>query len=147
MTVLSRLNGWQRLWLLVSVIYFLLVVSLTALLLPKKSDYLRTRVYDTINLIIKNIPELRGSYAYQIRDAYPELSDDDVVKRIHSKFKGQVDFSSIEDEYNARLAKLPSAQAEAFGIGFLFWIVPVALTYLLGWAIGWVIKGFRRNKT
>jgi len=147
MSVLSRLNGWQRLWVLVSVIYFLFAVSFIVLFLPKKSDYLSTRVHETIDLTIKNVPELRSSYVYQVRDAYGDLSDDEVVKRIHSKFKGQIDYSKIEEEYATRLAKLSSEQIKAVGTGFLLWLVPVVFIYLLGWAIGWVIKGFKRVET
>ena len=147
MNVLSRLNGWQRLWVLVCVTYFLAVASFSVLLLPKKSDYLSTRVHDTIDLTIKNVPELQGSYVYQIRDAYGDLPDDEVVKRIHNKFKGKIDYSDIEEKYKARLSKLSLEQAKAVGIGFLLWLVPVVFVYVFGWAIGWVIKGFKRIET
>ena len=64
MSKISRLNGWQRLWILSSKIYLIGVVSIAVLFFPKKADYLSTRVSDTINLTIKHVPELQGSYAY-----------------------------------------------------------------------------------
>jgi hypothetical protein len=146
MSKISRLNGWQRLWILLSTTYLIGVVSIAVLLFPKKADYLSTRVYDTINLTIKHVPELQGSYAYQIRDDYKDLSDQEVIKRIHAKFKDKIDYSEIERDYGTKLERLPSEKAKAVGIWFLVWLIPSLATYVLGWSVAWVIRGFKKQK-
>jgi hypothetical protein len=143
MSKISRLNGWQRLWILLSTIYFIGVVSIAVLLFPKKADYLSTRVYDTINLTIKHVPDLQGSYAYQVRDAYKDLSDEEVINKIHAKFKDKVDYSEIESDYGRKIEGLSSEKAKAAGIWFLVWLIPSLATYALGRSVGWVISGFK----
>jgi hypothetical protein len=143
MSKISRLNGWQRLWILLSTIYFIGVVSIAVLLFPKKADYLSTRVYDTINLTIKHVPDLQGSYAYQVRDAYKDLSDEEVINKIHAKFKDKVDYSEIESDYGRKIEGLSSEKAKALGIWFLVWLIPSLATYALGRSVGWVISGFK----
>ena len=32
---------------------------------------------------------------------------------------------------------------EHFRLAFLWWIIPVIGIYVLGWAVGWVYRGFR----
>jgi hypothetical protein len=44
---------------------------------------------------------------------------------------------------------LPDARTErarAAGIAFLFWSLPAAALYGLGWAVGWIVRGFRHAK-
>ncbi len=118
---------------------------MTVVLFPKKSDYLSTRVYDTINLAIEHVPELKGAYAYKIREAYKDLSDEEVIEKIHAKFKDKVDYSKIEKEYNRRLEGLSLEQPKAIGIGFVMWLIPTLVVYLLGWGVGWVIRGFTQR--
>jgi hypothetical protein len=42
--------------------------------------------------------------------------------------------------------KLRSQQAKFIFIGFLVWTIPLALVYLMGVLIWWIIVGFRSNK-
>ena len=71
---MSKLNGWQRLWVLVSGLWLILIVT----------------------FIFFNPP-------------------------------------------------LPGERVEATKDGFLVWAIPCAVLYVLGWAVGWVKRGFKGN--
>jgi hypothetical protein len=145
MSVLSRLSGWQRLWLVLSVIYLIAVAAFTVILMPKASQYLSSRVYDTVRTIKDNVPELSGMYVYQIREAYSDFSDEEIIQKIHEKYKDEVDFDAIEKKYRNKMSRLPSMRAKFIGLGLLFWVAPIVLVYILGISVGWIVKGFKKE--
>jgi hypothetical protein len=42
-----------------------------------------------------------------------------------------------------KLAK--KQQAKYIGLAFAWWIIPVSVIYALGWSVGWVCRGFRKQ--
>ena len=84
--------------------------------------------------------------ATQIRDDYKDLSDEEVIKKIHAKFKDKIDYSEIEGDYGRKLERFSSEKAKAVGIWLLVWLIPTLATYALGWSVGWVIRGFKPRK-
>ena len=145
MSILSRLSGWQRLWLILSVIYLIVVAAFTVISMPKASQYSSSRVHDTIRTIIDNVPKLSGMYVYQIREVYSDFSDEELIQKIHEKYKDKVDFDATEKKYRNKMSRLPSVRAKFIGLGLLFWIVPVVLVYILGISGGWIVKGFKKE--
>jgi ABC-type glycerol-3-phosphate transport system permease component len=131
-----RLSGWQRLWIVFAVLYLLPVVGFTAMVFPKQSDIARTRLYDTI----RAVREYR-----EANEPDSNLSDEEVIKRLHDKWGRKVDFSQIEAEYKQKVEALPMERAKAVGIAFLVWFIPVLLIYAIGMTVAWVIRGFRRE--
>lgn len=45
------MSGWQRLWIVLAVLYLLLVIGVTAGVFPKQGDTVETRVYDSIRAV------------------------------------------------------------------------------------------------
>lgn len=148
MSILSRLNGWQRLWLVLSVIYLIVVIGFTFTLMPKASQYLSSRVYDTVRTIKDNVAELSLNTSlstFEIREAYSDLSDEEFIQIIHKNYKDKVDFDAIEKKYRNKMSRLPSVRAKFIGLGLLFWIGPIILIYILGISVGWIVKGFKKE--
>ncbi|MBN1842949.1 MAG: hypothetical protein JW883_11795 [Deltaproteobacteria bacterium] len=140
------MSVWTKLWILVSAICLLVVGSVTYVQIPKKSDYEKTRVRDTLNVLIQNIPELRDYTWIQLRDRYRDISDEELLSKIHeTKRRDKLDFRGVEDAYRRKLDNHRNAVLKSLGIGFLFWIIPALWLYVLGRAIGWVTKGFGRK--
>ena len=52
---------------------------------------------------------------------------------------------NINKKYEDRLANLGKEKIKVVSIGFLFWLVPVILVYVLGLAAGWIYRGFRQT--
>lgn len=145
-----RLNGWQRLWVVLAVIYLLPVVGFTIALFPKQRDLVSSRVYDSIRAVgeyrEKNDSGFRFEGAFSFRAKYySDISDDEIIKGLHEKWGSKVDFSKIEVEYKQKLDALPAERAKAVGIALLAWLVPVLAVYVLGLAVTWIIRGFRRE--
>ena len=145
-----RLNGWQRLWVVLSALYLVPVVGITVTMFPKQESLDDSRVYDSISAVVSYVEKTEKARmsegAYTIRSKhYGDLSNDQVIQRLHQKWDGKVDFTTIENEYKQKLEALPAERAKTAGIAFLAWLVPVIAVYMLGLAIGWVIRGFRRE--
>jgi len=89
----------------------------------------------------------------QIRAGYENLSDAEVVERVHLRFPeadfGAVDLlhkvglSAIKSEHQKKVDGLVLAQAKGVGALLLMWLVPSFGLYLLGWAMAWVWRGFK----
>jgi len=107
---MKRLNGWQRLWVVLSIIYLLVVVGSTFALFPKASEVSNARVYDSINAVGRFREANEGSRfqgAYTVRaDDYFDLSDEQIIKRLHEKWGDKVDFTKIELEYKQKMQNL-----------------------------------------
>jgi len=166
---LKNLNGWQRLWVVLSAAWFVVVVVLaiansfiptTSQLWAQLQDdtelIQRDRVNATINAL-RNLRDMRNKTDTQIRLEYRDLSDTEFVAWVHSEYPN-ADLSAIESNYQRRLeaantkhreqlaAKLP-AQIEGIGFLLLLWLVPSVGVYLLAWGgwrvVLWVWRGFK----
>jgi hypothetical protein len=80
-----------------------------------------------------------------MRTKYADLSDDELLARVHEKFKGKVDFEAIEAKHRREINRLPARQAEAIGVGLLAWAASSATVYALGLTLAWIIRGFRQS--
>lgn len=149
--MIKYFNGWQRLWLVVVAMYLVPVVFLTIDALPTASAYSTTRVLDTIEFAGRQMESSKPGYTFEgshaVREKYySDLTDEQIIERVHAKFKDRIDFSKIESEYKRRLDNLYAEQIKVVGSSLLWWIIPSALLYLFGVAVAWVIRGFRRDR-
>lgn len=144
-----RLNGWQRLWVALSVVWLLTVAAFTVALMPKASDYASRRLYDSIDAVGRHLERDNPSYRYEgaraTRTKYTDLSDDEVLAKLHERYKGKVDFQTIEMEYRRKIDRLPTERAKMVGTAFLVWLIPAATVYGLGLTVAWIIRGFRQT--
>lgn len=106
-----------------------------------------SRVYDTIRTIKNNVPKLSGMDVYQIREAYSDFSDEELIQIIHKNYKDKVDFDAIEKKYRNKMSRLPFVRAKFIGLGLLFWVAPIVLVYILGISVGWIVKGFKKKSS
>ena len=118
-------------------------------MIPKASDYAATRLYRTMDAVGKYLekenPAARYEGAWIARTKYyADLKDDEILDKLHSKYKDRIDFSPIEREYRHKMDGLRTGQFKTVGISFLVWVIPSLLVYILGYAIRWVSRGFRQ---
>jgi len=141
---LLKLNGWQRLWVVVSLLYLIAVVIFTIALMPKRSDRQQVWVSQTINAV--RVVDKSVDYPYEVRNAFKDLSDDELVRRLQAKYSKapyNLEFRSIDERHEKSLQDLSKDQAKSMGLGLLAWIVPSVVLYMLGWSIGWIYRGFQ----
>lgn len=140
----TKLNGWQRLWIIVSVIYLLLVVLFTWISWPTAKEIESSWLYSLIEAT-----KDPGDYSYQIREAYQDVPDRELIRRINEKYAEQKDYKEelqkINQRYQKQLASLGRNRLTSLGIAFMAWIIPIGMVYLLGLAVGWIHKGFQNK--
>lgn len=146
----NQLNGWQRLWIVLILLYLVIVILFTTDNFPRAIEYETSRLYDSMEAVghhlETNTPGYTFEGAYTARQKYyGKLSDEDVITRLHTKFKDKVNFTKIESEYKAKISDLTIEQSKTIGVAFLIWLIPSIALYLLGLAVAWVIGGFRRE--
>jgi len=164
---LKNLNGWQRLWVVASLLWLLFVVGVSIVgdVIPT-ADGLEARLgRNTRNLqrqwALATIEATRPASGIseqtttaQIRSAYEDLSDTEIVEKVHSSFPS-VNYERVDSDHREkldgaqtrhqeRLDALRVEQAKNIGLISLGWFAaPSVGVYLLGWAMAWVWRGFK----
>ncbi|MBI4525447.1 MAG: hypothetical protein HY695_16725 [Deltaproteobacteria bacterium] len=117
-----KLSGWQRLWVLVSVLWFVVVAFSTYHLLPNSAPP-DPALEELLKKHVSKLTERLGHPP----SALDLLTDDSPEARA----------------YDERLERdLREARLKGVTNAFLIWAVPCAVLYALGCAIGWVRRGF-----
>jgi hypothetical protein len=125
MTALSEridaLNGWQRLWIVYSLLAAICVVSIAWTMWPAQVEEVS---WDDLP------PDMQSYFGDpSIEAARP--SAEEVIE-----FRARLDLETAQR--SARRRDLVRA-------AFVWWLGIVVSTYALGWSIGWIRNGFRRK--
>lgn len=138
----NKLNGWQRLWVVLSAIYLAIVIVFTWSSWPTKRQIENSWVYSLITAT--KDPK---DYAYEIREAYKDIPDGELIKRINAKYSEKPEYKEILNttnlKYQMEIQSLGKNRFKTFGIALLAWLFPIGILYLVGVAIGWIYKGFK----
>lgn len=146
------LGGWQRLWVVATMLYLIPVAFFTTTgYWPDEKTYADTRLRKSIDATGKYMESITPGYLYEgsytVREKYyKDLSDEQIIERLHTKFKDKVDLSEIDAEYQHRVNKLPEERLHVVGCALLWWLGPAVALYVLGAAIGWIFRGFRGER-
>lgn len=134
---MERLNGWQRLWVLVS---FLLGVVTTVLIV----DGIETESQLTTWYKADKVMQSMEIEHIQKREAGIEPRS---IYDTSDKTVAQVDERRKETDqrYQRDLMDLPGNQFKHVVTGIGIWLGMCVSLYVMGWVIGWVIRGFRPN--
>jgi hypothetical protein len=154
-----RLNGWQRLWVVLSAVWMILTAMLTSTTwpptilsldpsagIPVGSDV--TYLMDGVLAADEKVTS--SEFARRLKAKYPEyldLSDETLVNRTLTRYPYYRQFMS---DLNAFDQSAPSAdevnaanRREAVVHGALLALIPPLGVYVLGIAIAWIRRGFR----
>ncbi|MBI3001860.1 MAG: hypothetical protein HYY46_25875 [Deltaproteobacteria bacterium] len=144
-----KLNGWQRLWILVSVLWFVVVAFFTSALLPNSVP--PERVYERLPKEMSAKLLKVVSNPFDIFDKSDRAEEVGISLHVDSGdtlwFRKGVTIKEAElvantyDELLRQSLRHERIQ-HLFPYAFLFWVVPCAVLYALGWAIAWVRRGF-----
>lgn len=139
-----KLNGWQRLWIVFSLIYLAIIILFTWTTWPTKKQIENLWVYSTIDAIKEP-----NDYSYQIRESYKDISDRELIKKINAKY-GEIPgfkekLNEIDIKYQKKIQSLGNERLKNVRIAFMAWSIPLVILYLLGLAIGWIYKGFKKQ--
>ncbi len=130
--------------------YAVPVFVFTAASWPQEQDISTERVYSSIQLVEAHLadisPDYRTEGAYTLRNGtYADLSDDQLVSKLHQKYGDSVNFRDIEETYNQSLQRLPRDKLNVVLYALAAWLIPLLAAYAIGAGVAWVLRGFRRN--
>ena len=138
-----RLSGWHRLWVLISVIYFVVVVAYSFYTFPKpekishKYEFYEKLSPKSLDMIVEKGTSRKDVTTVQMPNGHIISLSNKVTQR---------DIQNLANEYWSVLKQEAIHQRAPFVLyAFLFWLLPCSLVYTLGWGIGWVHKNIFRN--
>lgn len=141
---LEALNGWQRSWCVVVLIWFLGCAALTGYILPTDPSEVDTSI---------PAPTYRGEYVFSGENLCskwkPEQGSDDERRclEIEREFApgGWIEERQwqIALKQARALAELKAAQLSTIEKSLALWLIPSIGLYLLGMGISWLKKGFK----
>lgn len=151
--IIVRLNGWQRLWMVVSVLS--LVATLTIVFSElRDADQIDDAAFHAQRLAKEvTVVEIAGIGTVTFPNDLTTEEISSHVKRGMStspptvltiakqlrelRAKREAALASAKN----RLARSENQRTWVYGIGG--WLAFVGALYLFGWAVGWVLRGFR----
>jgi len=159
-----RLNGWHRLWIASSVLYAGVVVAMIYLVdVNPKNAADMSRSQSTIGILDQYHSERKADLSLEERqnlilakarvrrflsEGEGPLADsyETFVSDINSTLNVPVNFSPAYMEHEQVLQEHQSTRLKVISYGFLGWVGPVIILYLLGFVIAWIRRGFQDNR-
>jgi len=128
-----RLNGWQRLWALISILFFIATGVVLTAMWPTKDTSVLANIHSPACKMWLQVPEgfVPDNPPNTPNDSCYELQSFLFVQKLN--IRGEADY----DMYLLR------ARIKAVAVSLGVWFTMCLLIYLFGWSVGWVIKGFR----
>lgn len=158
---IANLNGWKRLFILLSIFYAVLVAWIGYSKLPDESDVYRSTAQVYRHAIAKyegvsprdiNLTEHtdtasdRAAVDHLLGGGYPSLSLGGILRSKQDTRKYDVTIQRVRDSHRARLGNLPDNQRTQVFRSVAVFIIPCLLVYVIGASIGWIFRDFRARE-
>lgn len=150
------MNGWRRLFVLLSVFWAVVVVLISLTAFPKNNHYItRTEFREAIawyngtdyyRINLAKVTETKDSDAavvsllasnkVWVKADQSDKRDAELTKR----------FDQVRANHQARVNKLPRQRVNYMLFVLAVIAIPCAVMYAFGSSIGWVARGFRGSK-
>ena len=157
-----KLNGWQRAWVLVSVLYFAFVIIISYSIYQDNIEYLMNKERNIVAKINKyNSEKAKSNNNNEIKDIFDDLeliAVSDINERNGIKYypsrediedsigrltnNNKIDFSEAEKEYKNNVFW---QHIRHIFYTFLICLIPSLFLYGFGYSVGWVMRGFRNK--
>jgi hypothetical protein len=143
------LNGWQRLWVMFSVILLAFLIIAAIMLSPSPTD-----ISHDDSFIEKLSTTSKAKLAPE--DDKGIIWDDVVGLKVKmpneyvlcfAKGIKESDAEVVSAEYYSILRKIAYIKKFKFvSFAFAIWLGTIGVMYAFGWSIGWVYQGFKEKK-
>jgi len=141
---IKSLNGWQRLWVLTSLIYLIFVIFVAVVDFPSPG-----KTYISDDEVIKKLSTKTLEILTKGDNSSPKWNVD-----LNNGYKINVPVNTIEadleyiaKDYNDSIHKISESKRVSFiGTMMLVWLIPCLAVYIFGLSLRWVYKGFRKTE-
>lgn len=143
---MKAINRWQKVWLILSLLFFLIYLPLAWRQLPTKAQIEDAWANALIAVITK-----QPNNTYQFRDTYyPEMPSAELILRLTNTYSKYDDIYALlykeNNKYKAKIENLWADNALPALVIFLIGFSVVAAVYALGAALGWLIKRLKKSR-
>jgi len=139
------LNGWQRISVTITVIWFCAVAITTILTEPSDDEVYYKWSRELTEYLIGNAPDLKGYTVESLRAAYANLPDQKLIDALRGKYIEKhpaytYGFDRIDKKYMGQLSgrRTPIYWANRLALA----VLPPLAIYLAGWSVAWIRRGF-----
>jgi hypothetical protein len=144
-----RLNGWQRLWIVCSAIYFIVVACVTYLSFPGREVPHSDEFYRQLASasVAKLAVDAEHSWLANPNDvgASVRLPNGHVLP-FRKGVTEEEQIAVANEYYHYVNEEVAARRRRELGYAIVVWVVPCLAVLLLGYAIAWVRRGFRSNR-
>lgn len=132
---MKRLNGWQRLWVVVSG-----ALAVAAIAFGLQKFEMESQIDQNYQWKVEHLKEIRRA----LLNPKPNETKNKYSYAENWTVDGVEDeISAAGIQYEKDLKMLPSEQTKAVLVPLILWLLASGILYLIGWAIGWIYRGFR----
>ena len=132
----KSLNGWQRVWILISFLYAMVALTLMIDAKPAPPEYVLYKSFETgwrSRAVIINPDTGKPVQTMDVR-----MPDGRLIK--------EVSVNTPKATVMERYQKIKSEETRQFFLKItLLTFLPPLFFYFLGWSVGWVYRGFQRK--
>ncbi|MFC5696513.1 hypothetical protein ACFPU0_13205 [Pseudomonas sp. GCM10022186] len=135
-------KGWFRLWVLASLVFGIVLVLSAVADMPTERQV--TSAYQAqlkkTHRVVRDKPK-----SSDFLDRFDSIRSEREVKLTPAELF--IRNERLSKEYKEALAELPGKQQRLIIQGAILWVGGSLLTFIAGWLIAWVIRGFRKPQT
>ena len=141
-----QFKPWQRLWIVTGIIYLLMLAGSFQLLMPDKESIERNMVFSVTEEVRRyDGMAFAGESPRKIFEIAHSQGFATWIAVTRSKYHigpaGNSGFDRIEKEYREAISDLPVKRTFGFLLCVVFWLVPMAVLYSIGFVVDWIKKG------
>jgi hypothetical protein len=140
---ISLLNGWKRLWIVVSVLLIVPVGFMATTFIPLEED-----AVDAMKAQLRHQGPVDLFEMLALENLGKGISVRESEAQINEKSSGvKITLDEVKIQNLYRDAKDIVLKKKIIVITFatLVWLMTAAAIYGLGWTVAWIVHGFRRN--
>lgn len=141
---MKKTGSLVHIWIMFSLIWAVLVTYFAVQNFPYYTDAQVERITGMYKILIERErrinPEFEERYGHVTAAELAESivregKADGYAANILDRWKGEIDFSEIEENYRERRRQVPLLRLKCLGLAVTSWSLPVVLGFFLGWMI------------
>ena len=142
------LNGWQRLWIVFSLILLAVIIVADIILFPSARDISHNKLFeDKLSTASKEMlapVDDKGIIWDDVVGLKIEMPNKHILRFAKSVSSSEAEIVSKE-YYHILLEKVYVKRFQSILLALAIWAGTIGITYVLGWSIGWIYRGFKKE--